>query len=252
MFTPHNDIDQVIESLSKGISDISGENLVGIYLFGSLTYGDFNYERSDIDVVTILKSPASKSELEELEKLHQKIGEQFPLWKDRIENSFTPQTLLENIEPPGDRPYFGAGTFYPLATYGNEWIINNYLLYHHGIAIKGPEFKELVKPIDIHDVQKACVKDLFKEWEPKLREPEWLDNPHYQSYLVLNLCRILNTVSNATVLSKKKSAEWVKDKFPEWKNLIDEAERWQYGKEMKRKEETLNFLRFVITQKPSK
>ena len=153
-----------------------------------------------------------------------------------------------NITPPGSRPYYGEGTFYAEAPYGNEWIINLYLLYNHGIAVFGPEFNQLVQPIKITGVQQACVQDLFKEWEPKLREPEWLDNPHYQSYLIMNLCRIINTVVNATVLSKKKSADWVKLKYPEWKELIQTAQGWHYGLELKQKERTLEFLKFVIQE----
>ncbi len=244
--TPYSDINQVIVSLSQGISEILKENLVGTYLFGSLTYEDFNDTSSDIDLVTILKNPASESEFKKLKELHKQVEERYPKWVKRIECSYTPQAMLSSVMPPGARPYYGEGIFYPEAPYGNEWIINLYLIYKHGKAIVGPEFSELVQPIKIEDVQQACIRDLFKEWEPKLREPEWLDNPHYQSYLVMNLCRIFNTVMNATVLSKKKSAVWVKQKYPQWKELIQTAKEWHYGLEMKEKEKTLEFLKFVI------
>src|SRR5260221_2102169 len=131
------------------------------------------------------------------------------------------------------RPYFGAGIFYPTATYGNEWLINNYLIYKHGISLKGPDIKTLIKPTEIKDVQKASIQDLYKEWVPKITNETWLENSHYQSYLVLNLCRILHTVLNGEASSKSVSAEWVKKEFPEWKNLIQTAQEWEYGKEMK-------------------
>jgi len=244
--TSYVDVNQVITSLSLGITEILKENLIGIYLFGSLAYGDFDEARSDVDLMTIVKEPVTKVELEKLKQLHRQIEEQHPKWAGRIENSYTPQQMLSSVMPPGARPYYGEGVLQPEALYGNEWIINLYLLYESGIAIVGPKFGELVETINIKDVQQACVRDLFKEWEPKLREPEWLDNGHYQSYLVLNLCRILNTVMNATVLSKKKSAAWVMREYPEWKQLVEVAEAWHYGVEMKQKEKTLEFLRFVV------
>jgi predicted nucleotidyltransferase len=244
--TSHEDINQVITYLAQGISEILNENLIGIYLFGSLTYGDFNDESSDIDLVAILKNSASKVEINKLKELHKQVEDNYPKWAKRIESSYTPQQMLPSIMPPGARPYYGEGVFYAEAPYGNEWIINLYLLYNHGIAVVGPEFNQLVLPIKITDVQQSCIRDLFKEWEPKLRESEWLDNSHYQSYLVMNLCRILNTVVNATALSKKKSADWVKHEFPEWKELIQTAEEWHYGIEMKRNEQALDFLKFVI------
>ena len=245
--TSYKDINQVITYLAEGISEILQENLIGIYLFGSLTYGDFNNKRSDIDLTVILKNSATKPQLVKLEELHKEAENKYPKWKKRIENSYTPQNMLSSLVPPGARPYYGEGVLYSESHYGNEWIINLYLLYNHGIAILGPKCSELLQPIKIKDVQEACIKDLFKEWEPKLREQEWLDNSHCQSYLVLNLCRILNTVINATVLSKKKSATWVKEKYPhQWKELIQTAEDWHYGIEMKQKKEALEFLQFVI------
>jgi hypothetical protein len=53
---------------------------------------------------------------------------------------------------------------------------------------------------------------------------------------------------NATVLSKKKSADWVKQEYPEWKKLIQIAEEWHYGVEMKQKKRALEFLTFVIRE----
>jgi predicted nucleotidyltransferase len=246
--TSYRDINKIIVSMAQGISKIFNKNLIGIYLFGSLTYGDFNKESSDVDMVTILKNPVTESEFKELKELHKQIEKSSPDWAKRIENSYTPQSMLTSIMPPGSRPYYGEGVFYSQAQYGNEWIINLYLLYNYGKAIVGPEFGELVQPIKIQDVQQACVRDLFKEWEPKLRELEWLDNSHYQSYLVMNLCRILNTVMNATTLSKKKSAVWVKQEYPKWKELIQTAGDWHFGTEMKQKDKTLEFLKFVIKE----
>ena len=119
--------------------------------------------------------------------------------------------MLKNILPPKEsRPYYNNEIFYDEAPYGNEWIINNYLLYKHAIPLIGPDFKTLTNPIDIIEVQKACIRDLFQEWEPKIIDVEWLDNSHYQSYLVMNLCRILYTVSCGTTGTKKVSAAWVK------------------------------------------
>jgi hypothetical protein len=114
------------------------------------------------------------------------------------------------------------------------------------VTLLGKDFKELIKPIDFIEVQKACVRDLFQEWEPKIVDFEWLDNSHYQSYLVLNLCRILYTIFYGETGTKKVSAEWVKNHWVEWKRLIETAEKWEYGEDMMMRNETINFIRFVI------
>lgn len=246
-FTIYPDINEIITALSDGINDIFSDRLVGIYLFGSLSYGDFDIERSDIDLEAVLATPTTTDELAQIKKLHDQVSTSHPLWSKRLECSYTPLEMLSEIMPPTTpRPYYGESTLYEAAPYGNEWIINQYLLYQHSVTVFGSPFKTLTQTINIVEVQKASIRDLFKEWEPKITDPEWLNNSHYQSYLVLNLCRILNTVMNAEVNSKKVSADWVKKTYPDWKDLIQTAENWHYGVEMNHADKTVDFIKFTI------
>lgn len=245
--TPYQDVNEVLLALSKGILNNLGDEVIGIYLFGSLSYEDFKPNRSDIDLAVIIKNLPSSEKLEEIKKFHLDLENKNKKWEKRIECSYTPFYMLKNIIAHDlKRPYFGAGIFYADALYGNEWLINNYLLFKQGLALFGPEFNTLIKPIAIEDVQKACVRDLFKEWEPMINNSEWLKNSHNQSYLVLNLCRILHTVFNGSVGSKTVSASWVKKEYPQWKNLIQEADEWDYNKEMESQAETVKFIKFTI------
>jgi len=231
---PDPEINELLNYFCEEINKIVGPDLVGVYLFGSLSYGDFKSDRSDIDVVAILQQPLNQHMLNQVQLLHQKMGERYPKWRERLECSYTPIEMFKNILPPKEpRPYFGGGIFYDEAPYGNEWIINNYLLYQHGMTLVGENIKQLIPAIDMLDVQKACIRDLFAEWEPKMSDDEWLSNPHYQSYLVLNLCRILYTVMQGVTGTKSESATWVKNKYGSpWVALIEQAETWKYGEEI--------------------
>lgn len=247
--TPYKDVNKVLHSLQIGILSIFDENLIGFYLTGSLSYGDFKPDSSDIDLLVVLNKAVNQTEINFIKQLHQKVEKEHEKWIHRVECSYISRTMLGNILPPKlSRPYFGEGILHPEAPYGNEWIINNYFLYKHGIALFGPDFRTLIKPIDIADVQKACIRDLFKEWESKITDSTYLQNSHYQSYVVLNLCRILYTVLCEEVASKKVSASWIKNQFKQWKNLIKTAEQWHYGIEMKLQEQTKDFIQFVINQ----
>ena len=247
--TPHPDINDILVLMSRELQRIFDKNLVGFYLTGSLTYGNFTVDRSDIDLLVVVKQQLSPTELAAVKELHEKIEREYKHWKERIECSYLPVYLLSEILPPKEtRPYIGGGVFYPNADYGNEWLINNYFLYNYGIAIIGPDFKELMQPINIIDLQKASARDLFKEWEPKINDPEWLKNSHYQSYLILNLSRILYTVVTGKLGSKKVSCEWVKNQYPQWKDLIETAENWHYGIEMHKQKQTIGLIKFTIQE----
>ncbi len=246
--TQHEDINEVLHALTTGIQGVLDDTLIGVYLFGSLTYGDFDRGRSDIDLVTIITRPVSPETLALIARLHQRVEQQHVGWARRVECSYVPMAMLTEVLPPKDpRPYYGGeGVLYPEAPYGNEWIINNYLLREHGIALIGPDCRTLIPPIDMVDVQIASLRDLFTEWEPKLADPGWLDNSHYQSYLVLNLCRILYTVLAGSAGSKSIAARWVRTNFGQWKVLIDTAQNWRYGDAMARQTEVAAFIAFAI------
>jgi predicted nucleotidyltransferase len=247
------EIDQILQYYCVNIQNLLNQNLVGVYLFGSLTYGDFNQDTSDIDLMVIVKNHLTNDELASVETLHQHLMASHPLWQSRIEISYTPASFLSSELPPNEpRPYLGETKFYHKAPYGNEWIINLFLLQQHGLALLGPDFSTLRPAIDIELVQEACRRDLVEEWLPKLNDDVWLSDPHYQSYLVLNVCRILNTLETRSALSKKKSAEYVKSKYPQWQELINQAESWKYGQNFDLNESTKNFLNFAMSQAKGK
>jgi len=245
--TPYPAINAVLSDWTEGVKRLLGKRIVGLYLSGSLAYGDFVPERSDIDLQAVVQSPLTEDELRSVEQLHRQIEGRCPQWANRIECSYVPLELVHELTPPATpRPWWGFGTFYAEAPAGNEWIINHYLLSKHGIALEGPDFNELVPPIDIDSVRRASARDLFQEWVPKMNDGEWLSNSHYQSYLVLNLCRILHTVIHGQPGSKKVAGRWAKATYPQWQSLIEEAERWAYGDKMNRQADAVAFLRFAV------
>jgi len=247
--TPFQDINEVLDFLVIENKEIFGGKLTGIYLTGSLSYNDFEPQRSDIDLVVVIKHPATEDEIDAIDKCYQKMGGRFKKWQDRIECSYIPQELLKNNQLPElPRPYYGNGTFYRKAAYGNEWLINNYFLYNCGITLSGPDFKQLAGEVKINELKKACIADLHKEWEPIISNPSFLDDSHRQSYVVLNLCRILHTVIAGAAVSKNIAAKWAGESFPQWRNLIDTANKWHYGEKMARHSEVTEFIKFSVEE----
>lgn len=247
--TPHADVNDLLLLWAGGVADVLGEKVIGLYLTGSLTYGDFARKRSDIDLCVVVKKPLFASELELIERLHIETERRYPVWARRVECSYVPIHMMHEVLPPKTpRPWWGHGVLYAEAPYGNEWIINQYFLHKSGIALLGPEFRTLVNHVDLREVQKASARDLFQEWEPKIRNSESLQDSHLQSYVVLNLCRILYTVIRGDAGSKKAAVAWVKTAYPRWDGLIEEADDWGHGTEMNRKDDVIAFIRFAAEQ----
>ncbi len=247
--TPYPDINNLLTEWTREVSHILGNNKVGLYLSGSLTYGDFVPARSDVDLQDVVHHPLSHEDLKSVEQLHKDLSEGYPLWGGRMECSYVPMSLMhETLPPQAPRPWWGFDRLYAEAHAGNEWIINHYFLSTYGIALAGPEFHTLVPPIDMNDVRSASARDLTTEWKPKISDAQWLSNPHHQAYLVLNICRILRTVVGEGPSSKKVATTWTKSEYPQWTDLIEEAEKWGYGKEMKRDNDAVRFVSFAIAE----
>ena len=222
------------------------DNIIGIYLFGSLAYGGFDEKSSDIDLVVVTKVLLNKSEIIIVKDIHKNLNSINNIWSKRFEVSYTPMDMfkVKNI-PILPRPYYNE-YFYDEATYGNEWLINNYLLEKYGKTIYGPEFKTLLQyKINIDEIIISCINDFYKEWFPKLTDDKWLSNSHYQAYIILNICRIMYTINNSEIANKKESAKWVKKKYPEWIELIEEAENWNYNKTIDKKFEVKEYIKYM-------
>jgi len=222
------------------------QNILGIYLFGSLAYSGFDERTSDIDLTVITKTLLDSAELETIKDIHKRLIEINNIWGKRLEVSYTPIDMLkEKNIPVLPRPYYNE-MFYDKAGYGNEWLINNYLLLNYGKTIYGPDFDSFIDyTITINDIKECCVKDFYKEWLPKINDDEWLSHGNNQAYIVLNICRIIYTISNSKTENKYNSAEWVKKQFKEWKTLIDEAEEWDYKKDLNIQHEIKEFIKHM-------
>lgn len=67
------DIKDLIFEYRHALGNILKEKLHGLYIYNSAAMGKFEPSYSDIDFVTVIKSPLTDWELDSLEKLHKKL-----------------------------------------------------------------------------------------------------------------------------------------------------------------------------------
>lgn len=251
--TKYDDVNEVLDLLSTGLQKLLGEDLVGLYLTGSLTYGDFNHGSSDIDFLAVLNSELTNKQLEEIKNLHSSIAEQVPHWAKSLEGSYITKKMLSSAEAPKvERPYVNGGKV-SYCAYGSEWVINLYALQECGEVICGKPLNELLPRVTIEQVRVASKKDLINDWLPKIEDPKAFDHPlydseHLKNYAVLTMCRILHRAKNDNMASKKVASKWVKETYPQWKDLVEHAEYWEHGKQMGGESEVREFMKFTLSE----
>jgi hypothetical protein len=245
------DVLAVIRALQGGIPRVLGDTLVGLYLTGSLSYGGFDPASSDIDFLALCRQRPRADEIAALSAMHQDIASQTPDWAERIEGSYIWESLLSSLEPPREpRPYINGGTLWaPEPRYGQEWTMNLFVLHERGVALFGPPAAEVFPRVSIQSMRQASLRSLHEEWEPLLVNDSQLDDPHYQAYITLTLCRILHTQQVDGVASKRDAAHWVKATYGETiRHTVERAEQWEVGQPLDMKREVLELLSFTLAE----
>ncbi len=78
--THRPDVNDILATLASEPQKILGNQLIGLYLTGSLTYGDFDPGSSDIDFLAILDRALSDRQRSRIEKLHSIMADDYPKW----------------------------------------------------------------------------------------------------------------------------------------------------------------------------
>lgn len=240
----------LLKAFQKSVKEILRENLIGIYIAGSLAEGTFNEATSDIDLFVVIKNPINDGTRKSLSIFHDRLRQEFPKWGHQLECSYLPCSMLKNISPypPSEaRLYVNGGHFYKQdVPYGFEWIINLYGWQRYGLALEGPLPQELLPiPIDIQLVQQASLLNFEKEWLPLLKNPEYLKDSYHQAYAIATACRTLYLAYAGKVGSKQEASLWVKNTHPQWKSLIEVAEKGRLDQLPGVVSKIQNFIKFT-------
>lgn len=251
--THYPDVNEVLNLLLADVHGILGNQLIGMYLFGSLANGGFD-EHSDIDILFVTESLLSDETFSALSRMHERISRLDTPWAIQLEVSYIPKAALHRFVPVNNKhPHIdrGPGEKLHIMQHDADWIVQRYILRKRGITITGPDPKILIAPVSPSDLRWA-VSDILHNWFRKfLDDPDRLKSRGYQSYTVLTLCRILYTYENGGIVSKPAAAEWVKQNLnKEWIGLIDRAWSGRQAPGLIAQTEdiegTLEFIRYTL------
>src|SRR6266540_6103938 len=97
--TKYPEINKILELLLSSATRVLGSQLVGMYLYGSLSSGDFDLETSDIDFLVVTTSSLSDKTIAELESMHHRIWKSGLKWSAKLEGSYIPKRDIRRHDP---------------------------------------------------------------------------------------------------------------------------------------------------------
>ncbi len=198
---------------------ILGDNLVGVYLHGSLAMGCFNPERSDIDLIVLIRT--------RLEAGHKRR-----LAESLLHRSNAPRPIEISFLTPGDLVPWRHPTPF-VFHYSEEWrgrftgalasgvlpaqsdtdpdlAAHLTITRRRGLCLYGAPIEQTIPLVPAEDYADSIVGDL--EW---MRE-RYAENPSGISpYLVLNACRVYAFLLEGAVFSKDEGGQWALTKLPD-------------------------------------
>ncbi len=224
--TPYPDINALLDLILSQMQTILDDKLIGLYIFGSLVTGDFDYDSSDIDLIAATSTELNEKELERLKTMHHDIAFQQKAWDDRIEVGYIPVENLKKSQSHFQLALISPGESFHVTIADSAWIINRYVLREKGITLFGPSPKTLVDPISQEELMHT-MQEIIKEWREWIKHTELIHRREYQAFAILTMCRALYTTRQGTFVSKKQAALWAENELPEWSSLIRRALVWR-------------------------
>jgi predicted nucleotidyltransferase len=249
--TPYPEINQVLDLLFSNVKKSLGNQLVGMYLYGSLSSGDFNPETSDIDFLVVTSGALSDRLIADLEAMHRRLWKSGLKWASKLEGSYIPKRDIRRHDPhSAPCPTVNEGRFF-LDKRGSDWIIQRHVVRESGVVLAGPDPKTMIDPVSPEDIRQAVLGVLDEWWFPMLEDPAWLrkHSSRYHGFAVITMCRALHAMDHGTIVSKPVAIKWAQDELDaKWHPLIEQAIASQHGIHSEFLNETLDFIRFTKEQ----
>ncbi|HFI0694314.1 TPA: aminoglycoside adenylyltransferase domain-containing protein [Streptococcus suis] len=204
-----NDIQGLLNEICIIFQNELGENLVGIYLHGSLAMDSFTWETSDVDFLVVVEHSLTQIEkIRIIQSLYTLLPKSPPKGLEMsivLKNCLKPcdypvpyelhfsnmhiQTIHDNIEKYCDN----------MQGVDKDLTAHIMVIWHRGIVLCGPAIQQLFEEPCRFEYLDSIWYDIQNS------EVTVIDKP---VDTILNLCRTLAYLDENIILSKRESGEW--------------------------------------------
>lgn len=203
------EIRAICNRMLGGLISSLDDNLYGIYLYGAMVFPETRYIE-DIDFHIIVNRKLTDPEKESIIKLHNQLSEEFHILKDDLDGYYILLEDAGHIKTPWHQVYPDIPD--------ESWPLHiAHMRAGYCITLYGPEPRTFLPEPKWQDITKGLKATLNHTVENMEENP---------AYCILNFCRLLYSYTTGdVVVSKRGSAGWTQENFPEWSDLIKSALR---------------------------
>lgn len=199
----------LLSEIAESCRNILGGNLVGVYVHGSIAFGCFNWEKSDVDYITVVEEPldtktrrALMDQTVRLNRTAPPKGLEMSVVRRAVCRPFVYPTPFElhysNMHKewfqrdPEDYCERMRGVDRDLAAHFT-------VIGHVGITLCGESAGDVFGEVPREDYLDSIRNDMADAEKDILSDP---------MYVVLTMCRVAAFARDGLVLSKRQGGEW--------------------------------------------
>lgn len=159
------DLEKFIDTIKTELPSLLGATLLGIYLYGSISYNAFDARKSDVDIIVVIKRPLNNDEFKKIRKFYKtRLGEK---WLKRLEMDYVPHSSLKNfsvaLKNGFKATHFAHGKLHRHAPSDGGNPINWLNIQQIGIILFGPspmKFVSVISPKIILAGQRRAFNEM--------------------------------------------------------------------------------------------
>ena len=247
---PH-EVPLVLGALLAGIQTVLNDNLLGMYLRGSLAMGDFDARTSDIDYVVVTQQHVGDQEFARLAAMHAKLAQLPNRYAQHVEGSYLDRTAVLRFRPAKYHPTLYRGEPLVWSEHGANWLLERWVVREKGVVLCGPPPSSLMDPISVQELQMAVRKRLrdWGAWANQPDDPDWLLPQSHQAYVIETMCRALSTLDMGVLLSKRQAVAWAIHYLAEpWRSTVALSQSWHASDmvDLSRNGDVMAFIHWVV------
>jgi hypothetical protein len=217
------DLSALLGNLANDFPLILENNLVGIYLWGSLTYEAFDENCSDVDCIVVTRRDVSEREFSALEDWFSKaLKENY--WTGKLDMRFVIDG--EFLDKTSKCCGYHFGKFIRHGSDGNPIIWVN--IRQTGITLWGKPANEIAPEVTPKVLNNALLLELeYLKEDLATNAGDGSELAFFHnSYAVLTACRIYYTAHNSALVSKEIAQAWTLENVSEkWHEVINTARK---------------------------
>ncbi len=217
------DLSDLLQAMATDFPAILQGNLLGIYLWGSLTYGAFDESCSDVDCVGVSRRELDEGEFSALDEwFKNKKGES--RWVGRIDMRFVIDGEFLDKASRCCGFYHYTGRLIRHGSDGNPIIWMN--IAQSGITLWGTDAKLIAPHVSAQCLNDALLLELnYLKEDLTSNIGDRSDKAFiHNAYAVLTACRILYSAYYGGLASKDEAYNWAAEALPPmWRAVIHAA-----------------------------